>query len=98
MPTVEMAGLSGNLLMQQDLQPYSDAGLAPGFSNFRAKALSTEEILYGAALCMRGQNNLGRRSEQIERMDQLEELSVGIRADPWLLRFDRIPDPTLTII
>src|ERR1700686_1279413 len=59
MPTVEMAGLSGNLLMQQDLQPYSGAGLARGFSNFRAKALSTEEILYGAALCMRGQNNVG---------------------------------------
>lgn len=53
MPTAETAGFKSNLLINSDLPVYRQSAQAPVASNFRAKAISTEEILYGAGLCMR---------------------------------------------
>jgi hypothetical protein len=51
MPTVKMPALPANLLIYKDLGIQYGCTPALEDNNFRAKALSTEEILYGAALC-----------------------------------------------
>jgi hypothetical protein len=54
MPTMEIAELSANFLIHNDLRLYGGAGETPVATNFRAKAIPTEEILYGADSCMWG--------------------------------------------
>jgi hypothetical protein len=51
MPTVEIAKADGNLMNKNELHQTWLGSLAPADTDFRAKALSTEEILYGAFLC-----------------------------------------------
>src|SRR6266852_1020222 len=51
MPTVEMAEADGNLLTNNELRLMGLSCPAPADTNFRAKAICTEEILYGADLC-----------------------------------------------
>ena len=53
MPTVEIAKVVGNLLINKELNQTLVGSPAPVDTNFRAKAISTEEILYGAGLCTR---------------------------------------------
>jgi len=53
-----MVELAFNLLMIKGLGGYWQSGTARPASNFRAKALSTEEILYGAALCTWGADHV----------------------------------------
>jgi hypothetical protein len=52
MPTVKIAESSSNLLSHKDLRLYGDVSPTPEASNFRAKEIPTEEILYGADSCM----------------------------------------------
>ena len=51
MPTVEIPNSACNLLINHELEPAWLCTPAPVASNFRAKPICTEEILYGADLC-----------------------------------------------
>src|SRR6266849_6624430 len=51
MPTVEIAKEDGNLLNNKELRSSRLSSPAPWDTDFRAKAICTEEILYGADLC-----------------------------------------------